>query len=178
MVNVWSRNQIVHWKPSRCISKKQKKILALTYKIVICIFKYWLKRKCDAIQSDDAKPSFTFTQYSLHIFWYFKIQFVSINSLWTLYRSSMFQSQPFLFLITELSYWCIFMALLWIIYRSMFDLCQSLALSNLVKVTTCYILTIECSKIVLKYMKEFKYEGPIAHSKWMKNVKLFQEQYK
>lgn len=137
-----------------------------------------MKRKCDAIQSDDAKPSFTFTQYSLHIFWYFKIQFVSINSLWTLYRSSMFQSQPFLFLITELSYWCIFMALLWIIYRSMFDLCQSLALSNLVKVTTCYILTIECSKIVLKYMKEFKYEGPIAHSKWMKNVKLFQEQYK
>lgn len=51
----------------------------------------------------------------VHIFWYFKIQFMSINSC---------ASPPFLF---SLLYWCIFIALSGIIYRSQFDLCQSVA---------------------------------------------------
>ena len=52
----------------------------------------------------------------VHIFWYFKIQFMSINSC--------VPGPPFLF---SLLYWCIFIALLGIIYRSQFDLCQSVA---------------------------------------------------
>ena len=52
----------------------------------------------------------------VHIFWYFKIQFMSINSC--------VHVPPFLF---SLQYWCIFIALSGIIYRSQFDLCQSVA---------------------------------------------------